>query len=129
MGSTHRRQILEPLDIAREIVNTLEDKKAENIVLLDLRPHGLKTDYAITDFFVICTGTSNRQIRALAENVREAIKTRTSKLPYSVEGEADSGWVLMDYGEVIVHIMGEEERRYYDLEGLWRDAQVLLSIQ
>jgi ribosome-associated protein len=110
-------------------VNTLEDKKAENIVLLDLRPHGLKTDYAITDFFVICTGTSNRQIKALAENVREVIKTRFEKLPFAVEGEADSGWMLIDYGSVIIHIMGEEERRYYDLEGLWRHAQVLLSIQ
>jgi ribosome-associated protein len=115
--------------MAREIVNTLEDKKAENIVLLDLRPHGLKTDYAITDFFIICTGTSNRQIKALAESVREAIKTRVGKLPFAVEGEADSGWVLMDYGVIIVHIMGEEERRYYDLEGLWKDANVLLSIQ
>ena len=110
-------------------MNTLEDKKAENIVLLDLRPNGLVTDYAIADFFIICTGTSNRQVKALSENVREVIKARIGKLPYSVEGEAESGWVLMDYGEIIVHIMGEEERRYYDLEGLWRDAQVLLSIQ
>jgi ribosome-associated protein len=110
-------------------VNTLEDKKAENIVLLDLRPNGLQTDYAIADFFIICTGTSNRQIKALAENVRDALKMRTDKLPFSVEGEADSGWMLMDYGNIIIHIMGEEERRYYDLEGLWRNANVLLSIQ
>lgn len=61
--------------------------------------------------------------------MREAVKTRAGKLPFSVEGEADSGWVLVDYGTIIVHIMGEEERRYYDLEGLWRNANVLLSIQ
>ena len=110
-------------------MNTLEDKKAENIVLLDLRPNSLRTDYAITDFFVICNGTSNRHIKALAENVREAMKEKTGKLPFSTEGEGDSGWILIDYGAVIVHVMGEEERRYYDLEGLWRQANVLVSIQ
>lgn len=115
--------------MAREIVNTLEDKKAENIVLLDLRPNGLKTDYAIADFFVICNGTSNRHIKALSENVRETMKLAADRLPMSEEGNADSGWILMDYGYVIVHIMGEEERRYYDLEGLWKQANVLVSIQ
>lgn len=115
--------------MAHQIVKDLEDKKAENIVLLDLRPDGLKTEYSITDFFVICNGTSNRHIKALAEAVRDAMKTSTGKLPTTVEGEADSGWILLDYSAVIVHIMGEEERSYYDLEGLWKQANVLLSIQ
>jgi ribosome-associated protein len=110
-------------------VNALEDKKAENIVLLDLGPHGLKTDYVITDYFIICTGNSVRQLKALAEGVREAVKIEYDKLPYSVEGEAASGWILMDYGDIIVHLMGEEERRFYDIEGLYRHANVLLSIQ
>lgn len=102
----------------------VEDKKAENIVLLDLRP-----DAIIADFFVICTGLSDRQLKALAEHVRTSVKERYEKLPTSVEGASDSGWVLVDYGDVIVHLFMEEKRRFYDLEGLWRSAHVLLSIQ
>lgn len=107
----------------------MEDKKAENIILLDLTSQGLKTDYTIADLFVICTGNSDRQIKALAENVREVVKILHEKLPSSVEGDTNSGWVLMDYGDIIVHIMTDEMRRYYDLEGLYRQANVLLSIQ
>ncbi|NDJ60290.1 MAG: ribosome silencing factor [Chloroflexi bacterium] len=115
---------MDALDFARDIVDSVEDKKAENIVLLDLRP-----DAIIADFFVVCTGTSDRQIKALAEGVREAIKEKHGTLPHSVEGQADSGWVLMDYSSVIVHIFAESERRFYDLEGLWAEANVLVSIQ
>jgi ribosome-associated protein len=102
----------------------VEDKKAENIVLLDLRP-----DIVIADFFVICNGNSDRQLRALVDYVREGIKEQFNRLPFSVEGSADSGWVLMDYGDVVVHLFTEPKRRYYDLEGLWKQANVLVSIQ
>jgi ribosome-associated protein len=105
-------------------VDVLEERKGENIVLLDLRP-----DAIIADFFVICTGNSDRQLRALSEYVREAMKTGYDKLPFSVEGTPESGWVLMDYGNIVVHLFIEEKRRYYDLETLWQDAQVLVSIQ
>lgn len=83
----------------------------------------------ISDFFVICSAGSDRQIRAVADSVREAIKEKYERLPVSVEGQAQSGWVLMDYGDIIVHIFGEKEREYYNLEGFWRQANVLLSIQ
>lgn len=119
-----RRCVLEPITIAREIVNAVEDKKAENILLLDLRP-----DAIIADFFVVCTATSDRQMRALAENVREVMKNNFGRLPTNVEGEGSSGWVLMDYGDVIAHIMTEETRRFYDLEGLWDTATPLVRIQ
>ncbi len=103
----------------------VEDKKAENIVLLDLRP-----DTVIADFFVICNGNSDRQLKALADHVRVGVKEKYNKLPYSVEGDPGSGWVLMDYGDIIVHLFLARERLYYDLEGLWRkEANVLLSIQ
>jgi ribosome-associated protein len=115
--------------MARSIVDGLEDKKAENIVLLDLRPNGLYGDYIVADFFVIATGNSDRQLKALAENVREVVKNRYQKLPATVEGEAHSGWVLMDYGDVIVHLMSADMRRFYDLENLYKQANVLLSIQ
>jgi len=115
---------LDSLELARYIVDVVEDKKAEDIVLLDLRP-----DAIIADFFIICNGNSERQLKALADNVGQSVKERFNKLPYSVEGTSDSGWVLMDYGDIVVHIFLEEKRRYYDLEGLWRSAHVLLSIQ
>lgn len=103
----------------------VEDRKAEDIVLLDLRP-----DTVIADFFVIANGTSDRQLRALVDYIREDAKANLSTLPFAVEGTAESGWILMDYGEVVVHIFTEEQRDYYDLEGLWgKVAQVLLSIQ
>ena len=115
---------LESIELARFIVDSVEDKKAENIVLLDLRP-----DAIIADYFIICTGNSDRQLRALADNVREQVKERFSKLPASIEGTPESGWMLMDYGDVVVHLFQEEKRRYYDLEGMWRSAHVLLQIQ
>ena len=126
---------LDTVTIARAIVDALEDKKAENILLLDLKPTGLTGtkaehgDYTITDYFVIATGNSDRQIRALADNVREATKILYDKPPAAVDGEANSGWVLMDYGDIIVHIMSAEARAYYDLEGLFRQATTLLRIQ
>ncbi|MGQ9907226.1 MAG: ribosome silencing factor [Candidatus Flexifilum sp.] len=119
-----RRRVLETLELAREIVAAAEDKKAEDIVLLDLRP-----DTIIADFFVICTGDNVRQLRAIADSIREKVKTTAQRLPYSVEGEPDSGWLLMDYGDIVVHIMSAENRRYYDLEGLWKTANVLVRVQ
>jgi ribosome-associated protein len=116
---------LESLELARFIVEVVEDKKAEEIVLLDLRPNAV-----IADFFILCNGNSDRQLKALMDNVREQVKEKHQILPYATEGTAESGWVLMDYGDVIVHLFAEEKRIYYDLEGLWRaDASVLLSIQ
>ncbi len=103
----------------------MEDKKAEEIILLDLRP-----DTIMADFFVICNGTSDRQLRALTEYVRVSVKDNLSKLPFNVDGTPESGWVLMDYGDVIVHLFTADQREFYDLEGLWREnAHVLLNIQ
>jgi ribosome-associated protein len=123
------------MTFARAIVDALEEKKAENILLMDLQPTGLQGqkaeqgEYTITDYFVIATGNSDRQIRALADHLREAMKILHEKAPSSVEGDAASGWVLVDYGDIIVHIMSKEQREYYDLEGLYRNANILLTIQ
>lgn len=106
-------------------MDVLEERKAEDIVLLDLRP-----DTILTDFFVICTGNSDRQIRALVDYVRQELKEKAGKLPYNVEGTPESGWMLMDYSNVVVHIFNAEQRDYYDLQSLWGSvAHVLLSIQ
>lgn len=102
----------------------LDEYKASNIVLLDLRP-----DTVIADFFVICTATSDRQIRALVDYVKEGLKDRFRRMPFSTEGTPESGWQILDYGDVVVHIFLAEKRRYYDLEGLWHEANVMVSIQ
>ena len=106
------------------IVAQLEERQAANIVLLDLT--------AITplaDFFVICTAESDRQTRALMEIVSEELKKQHAVLPLSTEGEASSGWVLLDYNSVVVHIFSREARTFYRLEELWKAAPVILKIQ
>jgi ribosome-associated protein len=118
------RFLLEPIELARSIAEWVGDKKGENIVLTDLR---LITTLA--DYFLICEAPSDRQINAITENIRENGKIAYDLLPLRVEGKGDSGWVLMDYGRVVVHIFSPDMRRYYDLENLWNEAQVLLKVQ
>jgi ribosome-associated protein len=83
----------------------------------------------IADYFVICTGTSERQLKAIVERVRTNIKQDYGIIPEHVEGDGRSGWTLLDYSSVVVHVFSEELRRYYDLEGFWQEAKVLLRIQ
>jgi len=107
-------------------VDLVEDKKAANIVLLNLIPEIAAN---LADYFVICTGTSDRQLKALVDHLRVELKEKYGLLPLSVQGTGESGWILVDYSYVIVHLFLEEKRQYYDLEGLWQnEAQVLLSL-
>lgn len=92
------------------------DKQAEDIVILDV--HEL---IVITDLFVVCTGTSDRQVRTLVEEIEKALRALGYK-PVRREGEHESRWVLLDYVDVVVHVFAPEERVFYDLERLWRDA-------
>lgn len=119
-----RRGQLEPLDLARDIVDAIAEKKGEDILLLDIR--GLSV---LTDYFVICSAVSERQLGALLEAVREATKRSRGVPPLRIEGDPASGWILMDYGSVVVHIFAPELRAFYDLEGLWRDGRVVVRIQ
>jgi ribosome-associated protein len=105
-------------------VDIVEEKLAEDILLLDIREQSL-----FADFFVICSGNSERQLKALVESVREAAKKNLGLLPHHIEGEPLSGWVLLDYVDVIVHIFSPDLRAYYDLEGLWSDGKVLVRVQ
>ncbi|WP_141266102.1 ribosome silencing factor [Thermodesulfovibrio sp. Kuro-1] len=94
----------------------LHDKKAQDIKILELKELTI-----ITDYFVICSAESTTQVKALAEYLQEIMQQEGYKL-YGIEGFSHAHWVLMDYGDVIVHIFLEETRRYYDLERLWLDA-------
>ena len=99
----------------------LVDKRAVDPVLLDMRDITL-----ITDYFLICSGTSNVHIRALGESVAEGLKEAEIR-PAGVEGRAAGRWVLLDYGDLIVHIFAQEEREFYALERLWGDAPRVAS--
>jgi ribosome-associated protein len=112
------------LEIARTIVASLEEKKGEDILLLDLI--GI---CSFTDYFIICSGTSERSIKALADEVRKVMKEKYSMVEQGIEGDAQSGWVLIDYGDVILHIFSKALREYYQLEDLWREGKVLLRLQ
>ncbi len=112
--------------LAREIVDHIADKKGEDIVLLDLRERTI-----IADFFIVCSGNSDRQLKAIVEGVTEAVKKQHGILPRGVEGEAETGWVLIDFRDIVVHAFAPEVRTYYNLEGFWleQDASVLLKVQ
>ena len=112
-----------PLDLARRIVELAEDKKAADIVLLDL---GELTTLA--DAFVICSGGSERQIAAIADGITAALRDEGVK-PLGREGTAESHWVLLDYGAVIVHVFTPPERDYYQLERHWAGARTVLRVQ
>jgi ribosome-associated protein len=114
---------LAPLDLARRIVELAEDKKAADIVLLDL---GELTTLA--DAFVICSGGSERQIGAIADGVVATLRDEGIR-PIGREGTSDSHWVLLDYGSVIVHVFTPPERDYYQLERHWSGARTVLRVQ
>ena len=103
-------------DKAGRIAECAEDVKAMRIETLDVRK---KT--SVADFFVICSGTSDRHVEAIAERVTESLRTFKER-SLRTEGER-SGWVLLDYGDVILHVMREEQRQFYDLETLWTTAR------
>ncbi|MGQ9584284.1 MAG: ribosome silencing factor [Anaerolineae bacterium] len=98
------------------------EKQAENITLLDVQKISLLADY-----FILCSGTTERQLGAIADEVREQAQKAGATL-LSLEGEARAGWLLLDYGDVIVHILSPELRAYYRLEELWRDSNVILRM-
>jgi ribosome-associated protein len=112
-----------PLDIARRVVELAEDKKAADIVLLDLT--GLTT---LADAFVICSGGSERQLDAIADGIVEGLRAEKVR-PIGREGLAISHWVLLDFGDVVVHIFTPPEREYYSLEKHWSEARTVLRVQ
>jgi len=105
------------------VVEAASDKQAGDIVLLDTR--GV---CSFADYFVICSGESDRQIQAIYNEIGHALK-RESILPHHREGTLDSGWLLLDFGDVIVHIFASMEREYYQLDKLWSQASTVVRIQ
>ena len=103
-------------------MDLVEDKQAEDIVLLDLR-----TISIIADYFVICSGETDRQLDAIVHEVRAQLK-EAGLQPAGIEGKPSSGWVLVDCGDVVVHVFAPAQREFYRLERLWSDAKTILRV-
>ena len=104
--------------IFKTIIQAIQQKKAQNIISLDLR----KIPEAVADFFVICEAGSTTQVKAIADSVEEEVRKNCDELPYKHEGRTSLQWVLIDYVNVVVHVMLPENRRFYKLEDMWSDA-------
>ena len=113
----------EPLQIAQRAVEIASDKQASNIILLDIRAIA---DFA--DYFVLLSADNSRQINALVEDITLSLKGEGITVGHR-EGTMQSGWVLLDYGDVVIHVFSPEERQYYRLEELWRQAVPLIHVQ
>ena len=96
-----------------EIINLAFEKKAKNLVSLDLRGYS-----SLTDYFIICHGSSEPQIKAIVDNIRKG----TSSKPRHLEGYENKKWVLLDYFDIIVHVFDKKEREYYSVENIWADV-------
>jgi ribosome-associated protein len=107
--------------LATSIVSGMQEKKAKQIKVLDLR----KLDSGFADFFVICHGSSDRQVEAIADSVEEIVRKKCKEKPIHMEGKERSEWILMDYIDVVVHIFQEEKRQFYAIEELWGDAEII----
>ncbi len=114
---------MDGLEIARTIVNALEEKKGEDILLMDLQ--GVAP---FTDYFVICSGTSNRMLKALIHAAMDDVREK-HRLKTRVEGTENDGWILADFGDVVLHIFSPLQRDYYNLEQLWSEGKVVLHLQ
>ncbi len=112
-----------PLELARRVVDLAEDKKAADIVLLEIAH--LTT---VADYLVLCSGGSERQLAAIADGIVEGLKADGTRI-LAREGEATSHWVLLDVGSVVVHVFAPPEREFYALERLWAEARTILRVQ
>jgi ribosome-associated protein len=115
LGRAQKAQQPEPFWLAA--VRAAESKQARDILVLDVREVS-----SFSDYFVLCSGANSRQIQAIADEIELQLKER-GEYPSSVEGYKNAAWVLIDYGDYVIHIFSEKARVYYDLERLWRDAK------
>ena len=119
-----RRHPLDELELAHCIIDAIEDKQGEDVVQLDLRQLSPYVDY-----FIVCTAASERQLKAIADGIQERTLKEHELRPRRREGAAESGWVIVDYSDVIVHIFSASQRKFYQIEQLWKEAPVVVKIQ
>ncbi|MFT3932684.1 MAG: ribosome silencing factor [Chitinophagaceae bacterium] len=106
--------------IFKTIIHAIQQKKGEQIVSLDLH----KIPEAVTDFFIICHASNSTQVKAIADNVEALVKQECDESPFRHEGQQSAQWILVDYVNIVVHVMHEDSRKFYKLEEMWSDASV-----
>ncbi|HTB31250.1 MAG TPA: ribosome silencing factor [Bacteroidia bacterium] len=111
---------INPVQLKDAVIRSMADKNAKNIVCLNME----KVENNICDYFVICEGTSSVQVNAIAEAVEEEVYKLTGQYAYHSEGQKNAEWILQDYVDVVVHIFQPDVRTFYNLEGLWGDAEL-----
>jgi ribosome-associated protein len=117
VAAKSHREPLTSLEQAQRIARFAQEKLAEDVVILDMRPVAI-----YTDFLIVCSGRNVRQTRAIYDEVHDRLKHDHSQLPLSVEGQNDGAWIIADYLDVVLHVFTPETRGYYRLEDLWGDA-------
>lgn len=109
-------------DLCQLVAKGMLEKKGQEVAILDLR----KVKNAVADFFVICSGTSDTQIDAIADSVEHEVFKGVEENPWHKEGKTNREWILIDYVDVVAHVFKKDRRKYYDLEELWGDAEFTL---
>ncbi len=107
--------------IFKAIINAIQERKGDNIVSLDLR----KIPEAVADFFVICEVNNSTQLKAIADHVEDEVKIKCDENPFKHEGRQGLQWILIDYVNIVVHVMLTEPRKFYQLEEMWSDAPMM----
>jgi ribosome-associated protein len=120
MGKRKKDSVTSSQKLSKLIVKGMQEKKANDIVLLDLR----KVKNAVADFFVICSGNSDKQIDAIADSVDDEVFKGLRENPWHIEGKNNKEWMILDYTDVVAHIFRKDRRAFYALEKLWGDAEI-----
>jgi ribosome-associated protein len=120
MGKRRKDPGLVSEKLSSTIVKGMQEKKAVDIVLMDLR----KVKNAVADFFVVCSGNSDKQLDAIADSIDEQVYKGMNENPWHVEGKNNKEWMILDYTNVVVHIFRKDRRSFYALEKLWGDAEI-----
>jgi ribosome-associated protein len=120
MGKRKKDSITSSQKLSTLIVKGMQEKKANEIVLMDLR----KVKNAVADFFVICSGNSDKQLDAIADSIDAEVYKSVKENPWHVEGKNNKEWMILDYTNVVAHIFRKDRRSFYALEKLWGDAEI-----
>lgn len=115
-----KKKIADSEKLSKAVVAGMQEKKAQDIVVMDMR----ETKNAIADFFVICSGNSDKQVEAIARSVDEEVEKKLKENPWHIEGKNNKEWVILDYINVVAHVFKKDKREFYALEKLWGDAHI-----
>ncbi|WP_258103883.1 ribosome silencing factor [Marinoscillum sp. MHG1-6] len=115
-----KSEAVKSVSLSQMVVEGMLDKKASDIVLMDLR----KIPNAVADYFVICSGNSDTQIDAISDSIEEKVFKESKQNPWKREGKNNKEWILIDYVDVVAHVFNKEKRNFYGLEELWGDAKI-----